>query len=234
MITADKISDMRNNGQELLMTHAAEESTSSTSQFFSGHTPADHPNEEPDTSTAKIADLIKSLTDEKLNVFFHIEDTVRWIQENGYKRVALQLPDHFLVRAARIAQTVESKANVKVFILADTSYRRFIFGSFPVDLTTFGKVRNYLSEDTTPVLLLTDAHYSEKIDELEKTIRHFIPEERQLFRANLVDPSQRDISTENGDMFYFALYALQSDPSAAPQRLRRALARYRCSTLFER
>ncbi|KAK6047679.1 hypothetical protein COOONC_14818 [Cooperia oncophora] len=106
------------------MTFTAEEPTSSTSQFFSGHTPADQPKEEIDTSTAKIADLIKSLDDTKLGEFFHIEDTVRWIQDNGYKRVALQLPDHFLGRAARIAQTIEEKAAVKVFILADTSYRR--------------------------------------------------------------------------------------------------------------
>lgn len=68
--------------------------------------------------------LFQGLDDEKLDEFFHIDETVRWIRENNYKRVALQLPDHFLVRAARIAQLIEAKAEAKIFILADTSYRR--------------------------------------------------------------------------------------------------------------
>ncbi|VDO22870.1 unnamed protein product [Heligmosomoides polygyrus] len=111
------------------MVNDAGEPKASTSLFFSGHTPADHPGEEESDTKAD-----KGLDDEKLDEFFHIDETVRWIRENNYKRVALQLPDHFLVRAARIAQLIEAKAEAKIFILADTSYRRqFLLFSCCVD-----------------------------------------------------------------------------------------------------
>ncbi|KAK6053251.1 hypothetical protein COOONC_09245, partial [Cooperia oncophora] len=77
----------------------------------------------------------------------------------------------------------------------------FVFGSFPVDLTAFGDVRNYLTEDfSLPILLLTDAYYSENIGELEKVVRHDIPKEQLLFRADIIDPSRRDVPAESGGM----------------------------------
>ncbi|KIH48669.1 hypothetical protein ANCDUO_21258 [Ancylostoma duodenale] len=96
---------------------------SSVAQFFSTHTPADHPKDEPDVSSDKFTGLIKNFNDDQLKQFFHLDETVTWIRNNGYKRVALQLPDHFLSRAYCIAKFIESSADVKAFLLADTSYR---------------------------------------------------------------------------------------------------------------
>ncbi|VDO56496.1 unnamed protein product [Haemonchus placei] len=207
------------------MALTAEEPMFSTSQFFSDRTPTVHPRNLI-TNSANVANLLKSLDDDKLYAFFNVEETVRWIRDNGYKRVALQLSDQLLGRAARVARAIESKANVKVFILADTSCCvdevaaahascdaiahygdaclsalaenipvRFFFGNLPVDLVIFREhVRNYLTTNaSTSLLLLTDVLYSEKIDELENCIRQEIPKEKQLFRADVVDPTQHGV-----------------------------------------
>ncbi|VDL85959.1 unnamed protein product [Nippostrongylus brasiliensis] len=65
-----------------------------------------------------------SFDDEQVEKFFNVSETVQWIKDNRYTRVALQLPDHFLRNAARLARIIESETGAKVFILADTSYRR--------------------------------------------------------------------------------------------------------------
>ncbi|VDM58631.1 unnamed protein product [Angiostrongylus costaricensis] len=165
------------------MAHAVEAGPS-TSQFFTGGTPADQPTENCSSMSS-------------LEVFFDIDETVRWISDNNYNRVALQLPDHFLARAYRIAKLIESKADTKTFVLADTSYRsccvdevaashascdamvhygdaclsalpenipvKFVFGSFPLNLEAFSQFPKCLATDvTTPLLLLTDACYSDK------------------------------------------------------------------------
>ncbi|KAK5982465.1 Diphthamide biosynthesis protein 2, partial [Trichostrongylus colubriformis] len=77
---------------------------------------------------------------------------------------------------------------------------KFVFGSLPVDITAFGNVRNYLTKDASvPVLLLTDAYCSEKIDELETVVRQVIPEGQPFFRADIVDPSHaNDPTTYDG------------------------------------
>ncbi|EYC08426.1 hypothetical protein Y032_0066g3758 [Ancylostoma ceylanicum] len=206
---------------------------SSVAQFFSTHTPADHPKDEPDVSSDKLTDLIKNFNDDQLKEFFHLDETVTWIRNNGYKRVALQLPDHFLSRAYCIAKFIELSADVKTFLLADTSYRsccvdevaaahascdaivhygdaclsaltenipvKFVFGSFPVDLSTFGEVKSYINlSDDTSVLLLTDACYSENLVKLAETIEQSLRPSR-LFRAVVVDPSHKDALPDNPD-----------------------------------
>jgi diphthamide synthase subunit DPH2 len=66
-------------------------------------------------------------SDENLESFFEIERIVKWIADNGFKRTALQLPDGFLAYAYRLSSTIEGKCkDTKIYILADTSYRRFV------------------------------------------------------------------------------------------------------------
>jgi len=65
--------------------------------------------------------------------FFEVSQTVDWIQSNGYKRVALQLPDSFVKYAFSLSQALQtesakrrdSSSNIhafETFVLADTSY----------------------------------------------------------------------------------------------------------------
>ncbi|KHJ81748.1 hypothetical protein OESDEN_18564 [Oesophagostomum dentatum] len=102
----------------------ADDADPSVGQFFSHHTPAEHPAEESSSSSQEIADLVKSFNDCELRDFFHLDEILEWIKQNSFKRVALQLPDHFLSRSYRIAKFIESNSDAKIFVLADTSYRR--------------------------------------------------------------------------------------------------------------
>ncbi|KJH49179.1 diphthamide biosynthesis protein 2 [Dictyocaulus viviparus] len=200
------------------MTYANEQNIPTTSQFFSAR--------KPDDQTLDNSYLMQPI--------FYIEETVKWIHHNNYKRVALQLPDHFLSRALRIVRLIESRTDAKIFVLADTSYRsccvdevaaahafcdaivhygdaclsvltenipvKFVFGHFPLNLEAFARISEYLTANvTSPLILLTDACYSYNIDQLYDVIRHAIPNERQLYRATILDPFQRDIQLK-GDI----------------------------------
>uniref|UniRef100_A0AC35FE83 2-(3-amino-3-carboxypropyl)histidine synthase subunit 2 n=1 Tax=Panagrolaimus sp. PS1159 TaxID=55785 RepID=A0AC35FE83_9BILA len=55
--------------------------------------------------------------------FFEINRVVNWIKENGYQRVAFQLPDNLLSFAFTLARRCEKESGSKIYILADTSYR---------------------------------------------------------------------------------------------------------------
>ncbi|CAJ0606840.1 unnamed protein product [Cylicocyclus nassatus] len=195
----------------------------STAQFFTTHTPSDHPKD-ADPVDKEIASLVKDFSDDELRKFFSLEDTIQWIITNSYRRVALQLPDQCLSRACRIAKLIESHTNAKTFVLADTSYRsccvdevaaahascdaivhygdaclsaltekipvKFVFGSFPVDITAFEGVMPYLScTKDRPVLLLTDACYSDSMAALEEAVERCLPS-TQIYRAAVVDPTQ--------------------------------------------
>ncbi|VDO35377.1 unnamed protein product [Onchocerca flexuosa] len=61
----------------------------------------------------------------KLKRFFNIDSTVSWINNNDYRKVALQFPDYLLSLSAGIATLLEKECdeNVKTYILADTTYR---------------------------------------------------------------------------------------------------------------
>ncbi|XP_017478088.1 PREDICTED: diphthamide biosynthesis protein 2 [Rhagoletis zephyria] len=65
-----------------------------------------------------------------------------WIRQNGYKRVCLQFPDHYLPHSNEISDTLKSlfipeggSTDIKFFVLADTSY-----GSCCVDEIAAGHV----------------------------------------------------------------------------------------------
>jgi hypothetical protein len=57
---------------------------------------------------------------------WEIRETVSFVAQHGYKRVALQFPDELLADAplvaAKLAEELSSLGDVKVYILADTSY----------------------------------------------------------------------------------------------------------------
>lgn len=66
-------------------------------------------------------------TESEFRKFFEIERITQWIRDNDFKRTAFQLPDGFLQHAYRLSSTVEAECNgAKMYILADTSYRRFV------------------------------------------------------------------------------------------------------------
>lgn len=63
---------------------------------------------------------------ENFNNLFEFSKMQIWIEENDFKRIALQFPQNFLDIAPKIALELEKNFSDKeFFILADTSYRRF-------------------------------------------------------------------------------------------------------------
>ncbi|XP_026875167.2 2-(3-amino-3-carboxypropyl)histidine synthase subunit 2 [Electrophorus electricus] len=62
---------------------------------------------------------------------YQISETCRFITSQGYKKVALQFPDELLVDSIAVSAAVEQEANVKTYVLGDTSY-----GSCCVDEVT--------------------------------------------------------------------------------------------------
>ncbi|CAG9530452.1 unnamed protein product [Cercopithifilaria johnstoni] len=72
-----------------------------------------------------LTQLTKDMDNIKLRKFFDIDSTILWINNNGYRRVALQFPDYFLSVSAVIATLLENNCNgdVKTYVLADTTYQ---------------------------------------------------------------------------------------------------------------
>ncbi|TMS35435.1 hypothetical protein L596_002841 [Steinernema carpocapsae] len=70
-----------------------------------------------------VSNLISSLSHERKREFFEVEACTAWIHKNGYKRIALQLPDAYLCLSSFLAAEIEAATSAKTFILADTSYR---------------------------------------------------------------------------------------------------------------
>lgn len=64
----------------------------------------------------------------KLRKFFDIDSTISWINDHGYCRVALQFPDYLLSVSSNISSLLEKECNgdVKSYVLADTTYRRYV------------------------------------------------------------------------------------------------------------
>ncbi|CAB3404634.1 unnamed protein product [Caenorhabditis bovis] len=96
------------------------EDSVTTSQFFSGATPAEIHLEE---SSSVLPTILTSLDEKKFGDFFEISETIEWIRKNDYKRIALQFPDEFLQCSRRVSVLIEDKTGAKTYILADTSYR---------------------------------------------------------------------------------------------------------------
>ncbi|CAK9303026.1 unnamed protein product [Gordionus sp. m RMFG-2023] len=54
--------------------------------------------------------------------YFEIEFIINWINQNGYKRVALQFPDEYLKYSLDISNLIKAKSECQTYVLADTSY----------------------------------------------------------------------------------------------------------------
>ncbi|XP_068603889.1 2-(3-amino-3-carboxypropyl)histidine synthase subunit 2 [Brachionichthys hirsutus] len=59
---------------------------------------------------------------EKLGEFYQIQETLDFINENQFKKVALQFPDELLVDSVAVAEELERRGGATAFILGDTSY----------------------------------------------------------------------------------------------------------------
>ncbi|XP_052099458.1 2-(3-amino-3-carboxypropyl)histidine synthase subunit 2-like [Mytilus californianus] len=57
-----------------------------------------------------------------LEKFYEIQDCIKWIQKNDFKKIALQMPDELMKDSVPIADKIQSQIEGKVFILGDTSY----------------------------------------------------------------------------------------------------------------
>ncbi|VBB31110.1 unnamed protein product [Acanthocheilonema viteae] len=68
---------------------------------------------------------LQDMDSTKLRKFFDVDSTISWINNHGYRRIALQFPDYILSVSANIATLLEKECNgdVKTYVLADTTYR---------------------------------------------------------------------------------------------------------------
>ncbi|XP_072544167.1 2-(3-amino-3-carboxypropyl)histidine synthase subunit 2 [Salminus brasiliensis] len=57
-----------------------------------------------------------------LEDLYQISDTCHFIQNKGFKKVALQFPDELLVDSVAVSAAIEKGTEVKTYILGDTSY----------------------------------------------------------------------------------------------------------------
>eukprot|EP01132_Coremiostelium_polycephalum_P007458 gene7458-9164_t len=80
-----------------------------------------------------------TLEDYTFDEYFEIKESIKVIKEYGFKKVALQIPDHLLWASSQITTTIQQEIqqdDFKVFILGDTSY-----GSCCVDEVTSSHLR---------------------------------------------------------------------------------------------
>ncbi|CAG8504935.1 14499_t:CDS:10 [Ambispora leptoticha] len=59
---------------------------------------------------------------EELQQVYEVERTISFLNEGGYKKVALQFPDELLADSTQISSLLMEKTNKQFFVLADTSY----------------------------------------------------------------------------------------------------------------
>lgn len=86
-------------------------------------TPDDHILEVPAAESIPKS----TLSDDEIRSTYEIDRTASEIREGGWKKIALQFADHMLVDAPRVVQILDaelagSQGNVRIHILADTSY----------------------------------------------------------------------------------------------------------------
>ncbi|CAK8675706.1 unnamed protein product [Clavelina lepadiformis] len=65
---------------------------------------------------------------ERIDEVYEIPRCLEFIKEHACGKVALQFPDYMLADSVQVAKRLQSQANAKIFLLADTSY-----GSYDVD-----------------------------------------------------------------------------------------------------
>jgi diphthamide biosynthesis protein 2 len=70
-----------------------------------------------------------SVSVEEFSDFFEISRIQEWIEGNGHKRIALQFPPNYLLTAPELLLELERRLGDgrQCFLLADTSYRRYLF-----------------------------------------------------------------------------------------------------------
>ena len=56
-----------------------------------------------------------------INSVYEVSKCVKWIQDKGLKRVALQFPDSLLVDSPAVAQAIQVSLGQEVFILGEKS-----------------------------------------------------------------------------------------------------------------
>ncbi|XP_076463065.1 2-(3-amino-3-carboxypropyl)histidine synthase subunit 2-like [Babylonia areolata] len=79
---------------------------------------------EDDVTTKRIESVSKPTGADKLQEVYEFDRCCRWIQENGFSKVALQFPDERLVDSVPVQCKLQGAVppNAAVFILGDTSY----------------------------------------------------------------------------------------------------------------
>ncbi|KHN74911.1 Diphthamide biosynthesis protein 2 [Toxocara canis] len=96
-----------------------------SSQMFSSDSVMQHMTEatgrNPEGVSA-IHSAIQNFSDVEFDEFFELNQTISWILDGAYKRIALQFPDEFLRYSASIAERIGDGSGAKIFILADTSH----------------------------------------------------------------------------------------------------------------
>ncbi|KAH7691419.1 Protein DPH-2 a [Aphelenchoides avenae] len=98
-----------------------EEATQAPPKLFSEDHVLDDADAVADSDDVECSFTLSSPAE--LREFFEVDRTLAWIRENGYKRVALQLPDAYLKHAFELAQLIEDESGARQYILADTSYQ---------------------------------------------------------------------------------------------------------------
>jgi len=59
--------------------------------------------------------------------FYDLDQTVSFIKENAFEKIALQFPDEMLCDASKLSSLLHQRTGKPNFILADTSYGSKIF-----------------------------------------------------------------------------------------------------------
>ncbi|ETN77229.1 hypothetical protein NECAME_11207 [Necator americanus] len=151
----------------------------SVAQFYSNHTPKNHPDDNNGNSSDRIIDLLKGFKNDELEKFFRLDETVRCcVDEVAASHASCDAIIHY--------------GDACLSALTENIPVKFVFGSFPVNLSGFEEVESYLNaSDDIDVLLLTDACYSNNLDGLGKIAEKYIRSGR-LFRAVVVDPSDKN------------------------------------------
>lgn len=86
----------------------------------------DHPDELLSRAITPPVRIESSLS---LEEAYEIERTVKLLKQGNFKTIALQFPDDILHDAAEVSRRIQDRIkDVKTYILADTSYGRYVLG----------------------------------------------------------------------------------------------------------
>ena len=132
--------------------------------------------------------------------FFEIERVVKWIKDNSFKRVALQLPDNFLASAFPLSRRVEKESGAKIYVLADTSYRSCCVDAVAAEhancdsLIHFGEACMSAPTAVIPVLYVF-GKLKIDFDDLKSQLTALMKEESNNNLVLIYDPGYASISS---------------------------------------